>query len=1132
MTIIIFFNILNLEINMNKYIVDANSIVSEIVYKTTDFASVYPITPSSTMGENYSKFSEAGKKNIFDNIPQVREMQSETGTIACVHGASLSGSFSTTFTSSQGLLLMIPNLYKMANELLPFTIHVASRSLSSNALNIFCDHSDVMATQKTGLIMMCSSSVQSAQDFAMLSQMITLKSKIGVLHFFDGFRTSHEINTINKLSEENIKNLFPYNEYLEFKNQSISNVNPVVLGTNQNSDIFFQTRERINEYLEKIPEILKSCFYDFYKETKRSYSAFEYYGNKNASKILVVMGSAFEPCKEIAENSSDYGVIKVNVFSPFLKEEFLSALPKSAKIVTVLDRTKENNSLYEPLCMNVIACLKETDIRVLGGRFGLGGKDFDKNMAYACFKNMENELKDHFTIGIEDDLTLSSLKVEKKFTENDAFSSIFFGLGSDGMVTATKNTLKIIGDNTDLFVQGYFNYDSRKSGSLTASEMLISKDIISHPYQVLNADFVIINNIEFLNKFHKESFVKKGGKILVNSPNNLNETLNDEVKKYISENNIEIYSIDANALAIKYNLGTKINLVMQTAFFNLTNFLEFEKALNRIKEEAKKSFQNKSATLVENCFKACDEVKKMIIKHKNFNFENTINNDETTNFIEAIANFKGNELSVKTFKASGKFEENYTTTPFTFSKNSAEWIKEKCIQCGGCEMVCPHNAIKCILTKEKDIENLPIDTIPVKNKDGFYYSVFINKNKCTGCSTCVLSCPTRAIKICEKNVTLKDKEISNIVENFENEKLYEKNSLKDLSFNKSYYNFCSACSGCAQTQYYRLLSKLCGSHLILSNATGCSSIYNGSVDVCPFNKDKENLGTSFMNNLFEDTIEFGYGANIGFNLARTNFKNFILNNISSYEQELQKLLSDLIENFENFAFCKEIYSKLKNYDNLPTEIFNNLKFVMPVVHFIVGGDGFSYDIDFGGLDHVIASGENVKILIFDNEVYSNTGGQTSKATNLGALTKYTNKKQTLKKDLFLSLMQYKDLYFARVCLGADKNQALKAFNEALSHNGPSLILAYTPCLNHGIDMSNVYNIQKNAVKSGYFNLMRYNETNKQFNLDSIPDFHFLESFLKNENRYKNLDDALLNKLIASKIENYELYKKLQNILFN
>lgn len=1116
---------------MNKYIVDANSIVSEIIYKTTDFASVYPITPSSTMGENYSKFSESGKKNIFNNIPQVREMQSEAGAIACVHGASLSGSFSTTFTSSQGLLLMIPNLYKMANELLPFSLHVASRSLSSNALNIFCDHSDVLATQKTGLIMLCSSSVQSAQDFAMLSQMITLKSKIGVLHFFDGFRTSHEINTIDKLSDENIKNLFPYNEYLEFKNQTISNINPVVLGTNQNSDIFFQTKERINEYLEKIPEILNCCFEEFYKETNRLYSAFEYFGNKNASKIIVIMGSSFEPCKEIVKNNADYGVVKVNVFSPFLKEEFLKVLPKTTKIVTVLDRTKENNSIYEPLCLNVIACLKETNIKVLGGRYGLGGKEFDLNMAYACFKNMENEQKDHFTIGIEDDITFSSLKVENKFSENNYFSSIFFGLGSDGMVTATKNTLKIIGNSTNLFVQGYFNYDSRKSGSLTSSEMLFSENEISHPYSIKKADIIVVNNIEFLNRFHKEEFVKNNGKILLNCKENLNDILNNEVKKYIVENNIEIYSIDANSLAIKYNLGTKINLIMQTVFFKLTNFLEFNKAVDKIKEEAKKSFQNKDITLVENCFKACGEVEKLVKKQENFDYK-TKNDLNEENFLEKITNFKGNELSVKTFEASGKFEENYTTTPFTFSKNKAEWIKEKCIQCGGCEMVCPHNAIKCILTHEKNAKNLPIDAIPVKNKEGYYYSVFINKNKCTGCSTCVLSCPTRALKICEKDISEKDKEIANYVENFENEKIYDENSIKGLTLNKSYYNFCSACSGCAQTQYFRLLSKLCGSHLVLSNATGCSSIYNGSIDVCPFNKDKENLGTSFMSNLFEDTVEFGYGAQIGFNLARENFKNFITNNISSYEQKLQNLLTKFIENFNNFIICKQIYNELTKFYLLPKEIQKNLKFIMPVIHFIVGGDGFSYDIDFGGLDHVVQSGENVKILIFDNEVYSNTGGQTSKATNFGALTKYTNKKQTFKKDLFLSLMQYKDLYFARVCLGADKNQTLKAFKEALAHNGPSVILAYTPCLNHGIDMNNVYNIQQNAVKSGYFNLMRFNETNKEFILDSVPDFNLLEKFLKNENRYKNLDENLLNVLKANKIENYELYKKLQTILFN
>ena len=1118
---------------MNKCIVDANTIVSEVVYKTTDFASVYPITPSSAMGENYSKFSEAKKKNIFNNVPATREMQSEAGAIACVHGASLSGSFSTTFTSSQGLLLMIPNLYKMANELLPFTIQIASRSLSSSALNIFCDHSDIMAVQKAGLIMLCSSSVQQAQDFAMLSQMIALKSKIGVLHFFDGFRTSHEINTINKLSDENIKNLFPFDEYYNFKNSCISNINPIVMGTNQNSDIFFQTRERINDQLNKIPSVLKSCFQDFYKETKRQYSAFEYFGSKNATKIVVIMGSAFEACREICENNNDYGVIKVNVFSPFLKEEFLKTLPNSTQIITVLDRTKENNSLYEPLCLNVIASVKDTTIKVLGGRYGLGGKEFDKNMAYACYKNMGTNPKDHFTVGITDDITNSSLIVEDKFNESDNFSSIFFGLGSDGMVTATKNTLKIIGNNTDLYVQGYFNYDSRKSGSLTASEMIISNKAINHPYTIKKADFIIVNNIEFLNKFNKETFVKKNGTIVINSPHNISEILSNKVKAYVIENNLNIYTIDANELSMKYNLGTKINLIMQTAFFKLTNFIDFNLATKLIKQEAQRAFQTKSKELVENCFKACDEVEKILLKQNSLKLSQNCNENDEKNLsiTEKIANFKGNELSVKSFNAGGRFDENYTTTPFTFSKNKADWIKEKCIQCGGCEAVCPHGAIKCMLIKESDLKKLPLNAIPVRNKEGLYYSVFINKNKCTGCSTCVLNCPTHALRICEMLVNEKDKELANLVEDFENDTtLYEPTTMKGLSFNKSYYNFCSACSGCAQTQYFRLLSKLCGSHLVLSNATGCSSIYNGSVDVCPFNKDKENLGTSFMSNLFEDTVEFGYGAQIGFEISRENFLNFVKSQINNYEPDLKDILNKFIENTDNFTICKEVYEKLKDYKNLPTEIEKNIKYLMPVIHFIVGGDGFSYDIDFGGLDHVVASGENVKILIFDNEVYSNTGGQTSKATNLGALTKYTNKKQTLKKDLFLSLMQYKNLYFARVCLGADRNQALKAFQEALSHKGPSVILAYTPCLNHGINMNNVLNVQKDAVKSGYFNLFRYNETSKEFNLDSTPDFNLLENFLKNENRYKNLDEELLEKLKDSKIENFEFYKKLKDIL--
>ena len=1119
---------------MNKHITDALNIVSEIAYKTTDFASIYPITPSSLMGENYSKFSESGKKNIFNNTAKVREMQSEAGAIACAHGATLSGSFSTTFTSSQGLLLMLPNMYKMANELIPFVMHVASRSISSHALNIFCDHTDIMSAQKTGFTILSSSSVQEAQDFAMLANMITLKSKIPVLHFFDGFRTSHEINTINKLSDEEINALFPFKEYYDFKHNSITNISPVVLGTNQNADIYFQAKESINTYLNAFPNIINACFDDFYNKTGRKYSAFEYYGNKNASKVLVLMASASQTAiKTLKHLNGDYGIIKVNVFNPFIKEEFLKVLPKSTKTITVLDRTKENGSVYESLCLNVISSIKDLNIKVLGGRYGLGGKDFSPAMVKACFSNMENEQKDNFTIGIDDDISNTSLKLENFEIEENEFSALFYGLGSDGMVTSAKNTLKIIGTTTNNNVMGYFDYDSKKSGSLTSSEIIISKNLINHSYTLKKANIIVVNNIEFLNRFHKEKTLKENGILILNTKSNLEEILNDEVKSNIANNNIQIFTIDANGLALKYNLGKKINLVMQTAFFNIANIIEFNKALSLIKFEAKQSFKNKNQILVENCLKACDDVQNSVKRYiypnswKNLSFKN-----KNLSFNEEILNLNGNSIKVSSFKAGGKYEEEEKTIPFSFSENKACWLKENCIECNGCSMVCPHNAIKSVLVEEKFLKDRNIDYKLTKN--GLAYAIYIDKEKCTGCNTCVLQCPTKnkALKLTNTKATAEDIKNAEYIYGLENNlETFNKASVKGLEFNKSYFNFCSACSGCAETQYYKLLSRICGSHLVISNATGCSSIYGGSVGVCPFNKDKHNLGTSFVSNLFEDNAEFGLGMNIGYNLNRENLLNYIKNNLSKFNDELQNILATLLENSENYAKCFEIYNKLKEDKNLSLYLKENLNYIMPLVHFIVGGDGFAYDIDFGGLDHIIASGENVNILILDNEVYSNTGGQTSKATNLGALTKYTNNKNTLKKDLFLSFMQYENLYFANVCLGADKNQTLKAFNEAISHNGPSVIVAYTPCINHGIDMEKVYVVQQNAVKSGYFNLFRYDsKSDQKLILDSTPNFEMLESFIKNENRYKNIDNETFEKLKNSKIERYNLYLKLKDIL--
>lgn len=1090
-----------------KIITDALSSVARISYKLSEYTAIYPITPSSNIGEQFSQKSEMGEKNIFGNRIKVDIMQSELGAISSSFGALNSGLYSTTFTSSQGLLLMIPNMYKMASSLKPFVLTVASRSLSSHALNIFCDHSDIYSARQTGFTMLCSRNNQMVEDFALLSNMITLKSKIPVMHFFDGFITSHKIDTIDSLSDNNLINLFPYKEFENFKQTSLSNINPKTLGTNQNPDIFFENRENISSYYEKLPQIIKGCFKDFYKETGRQYNIFDYFGSKTATKIIVSMGSSVETLKESLDYlSKDFGVISVNVFNPFIKEEFLKILPKTTEIITVLDRTKECGAIYDPLALNVISALKDNNIKVLAGRYGLGGKEFTVPMALSVFKNMDNTQRDHFTIGINDDVLNTSLPIEKiDVKHDDIFKVITYGIGNDGSVSGSKTAIKIIGNLTQNYVCGNFYYDSKKSGNLTQSEILVSKSKININYKINAYDFVTINDINLLYNYDLLSQINKKATILINTNLDLEDILNNEIKSTLSNKNCKIYLIDAKKIAKENNLGNKINLIMTCAFLNITDLVDYDDSLNLIKQISKKQFN------VDNEY--------LNIVSENISRYLYPKEWKKLNFIKK----EKADIKVSDFKANGEFLNENFGLHFVNSLK-ADWNNDKCIRCTNCALICPHSAINLKLVDIKDLKNAPEDFKYIKLKNDQAFCLNIDTNKCTGCGNCVKICPSKALNLSE--YLNKNSEFFYSLKNLSE----QENNVRNLAFKEDYYSNCTSCTGCSETAYYKLLGKLFGDRLVYSNATGCSSIYNGDSGCSPFIKNKNNLGTSFISNLFEDNFEFGYGLTTGYNQSRKNYFNNLNLNLLSENFKLEA--NKIIENFENFEECQNAYINICNLKtkNEYDEKLKISKFLMPLVHFIVGGDGWAYDIDFSGLDHIVASNKNVNILILDNEVYSNTGGQSSKATGFGAKTKYTNCKNYKKKDLFLSLMQYDNLYFAKVCLGANKNQCINSLIDAVNHNGPSVIVAYSPCLNHKIKMENALQESISAVKSGYFNLMTFK--NKTLTLDSEPNFDYLNDFILGEGRFDNINEDTFQTLLKQKQEEYEFYKKLTTIFNN
>ena len=1136
---------MNQEKNKQELVcIDANTAVSYISYGVSDIACIYPITPSSPMAEYADYQSSKDVKNVFEQKVKVIEMQSEAGVAGAIHGSLICGSLATTYTSSQGLLLMIPNMYKIAGELLPTVFHVAARTIATHALNIFCDHSDVMSVRQTGFCMLCSNNVQESMDMALIAHIASLKSSLPFLHFFDGFRTSHEINKIHKISYEQIKQLLPYDAIEKFHNRALNPNHPKQMGTTQNSDIFFQNRETANKYYDAVYDNVINTMDEFAKLTNRSYKPFMYSGVKNPEHIIVMMGSGCDTVEltinELNKKTPIYGLLKVHLYRPFNGKEFCKLIPNSVKTITIMDRTKEPGSVGEPLFLDVVASinehLKNNQIKTLSGRYGLGGKDFTIDQVLSIFDNaISSSPKTKFTVGINDDVSFESLPLFNQVIniEDKPLSMIFYGLGSDGTVSANKSSIKIIGENTDNFVQAYFEYDSKKSGSVTTSHLRVSKNPIHMPFLVSKASFIAIHNYSFVHLYDVLKTLSKDGIVLINTPlsvEQLSRDLPDNFKKHLKDNNAKLYVIDANKVAISCGLKNKINVIMQVCFFKLTNFMNYALAVQKIKEFVNKSYSKKGQEIVENNYRAIDvsvaQLKQVDVNEIiNTKTECFTNNKEVSEYYKKwpllVDKKQGDTIPVSSFNPDG-------SVPTNTSKNEKRgiasfiptWIPENCIQCGQCSLVCPHAAIRSYLVDKNDVSKAPetlkhIPAIGVKDHD---FIIQCSPLDCTGCSSCVRVCPAKNKALSfEPLSTVKEQQI----QNYEYVKtlpevptIFKPNTVKGIQFKQPYFEFSGACPGCGETPYIKLLTQLFGNKMIIANATGCSSIYGGSAPSCPYSVDNNGKGPAWANSLFEDNAEFGYGMY----LATKAQKDTTLNELKSISnmnvsQELSGAIKNLVNNQNDEQNIKAVLDLLENENNsnldyvsLKTKILKNKESLYKKSIWIIGGDGWAYDIGFGGIDHVIASGANVNILVLDTEVYSNTGGQSSKSTPIGSVTKFaSNGKLTNKKDLGLIAMSYKNVYVAKVAMGANQSQLINALVEAESYDGPSIIIAYAPCINHGIDMGNTQLEMKKAVQSGYWDLYRYNPTKEQpLSIDSLdPTISYLD-FLKGENRYANL----------------------------
>ena len=1159
---------------------DGNTAAAYISYAFTDVAAIYPITPSSPMAEVVDEWAAQGKKNIFGQTVKLMEMQSEAGASGAVHGSLQAGALTTTYTASQGLLLMIPNMYKMAGELLPAVFHVSARALATSSLSIFGDHQDVMAARQTGFALLAEGSVQEVMDLAGVAHLSAIKGRVPFLNFFDGFRTSHEIQKIEVMDYANLEKLLDKDAVDAFRKRGLNPDNPVIRGTAQNPDIYFQTREAVNTYYNALPEIVENYMGEISKLTGREYHLFNYYGAEDAENIIIIMGSASETVRTVVEKLNaegrKVGVLVVHLYRPFSIEHFMGAIPQSVKRIAVLDRTKEPGAFGEPLYLDVRAAFYASDRKpmIIGGRYGLGSKDLLPGDIVAVFDNLASaEPKNNFTISITDDVTNTSLPCVAGIDVTPAGTKgcKFWGLGSDGTVGANKSAIKIIGDYTDMYAQGYFSYDSKKSGGVTVSHLRFGHTPIMAPYLIDAADFVAVHNQSYVHKYDVTAGLKKGGTFLLNcnwKPEELDAQLPGQLKRYIAKNDIKFYIIDAVKIAQEIGLGGRINMIMQSAFFKLADIIPLADAVKYLKDAVEHSYGKKGQNIVDMNNAAIDKGIDAIVAVEvpagwaeagDTAAEAATGNEFVDKLLVPMNKLEGDKLPVSAFTdyADGTFPSGTAAYEKRgIAIDVPEWQMDTCIQCNQCAFVCPHAAIRPVLMTEEEAAKAPA-TLPSKpaiGAKGLLFSMSISPLDCTGCGNCAQVCPAPKGKALvmkpldtqlEKAVAwdYSQKEVAPKANPL------NKKTMKGIQFEQPLLEFSGACAGCGETPYAKLVTQLVGDRMMIANATGCTSIWGASAPSMPYTKNCQGHGPSWANSLFEDNAEYGLGMFLGVKQSRERVEDMVKAMLEGeLPEDLKAALTDWLEHVNDSEGTREradaLTAALEKYkDNCDkcAALYDEKQFFVKRSHWIFGGDGWAYDIGYGGLDHVLASGENVNVMVFDTEVYSNTGGQSSKSTPTAAIAKFAaSGKKTKKKDLGMMAMSYGYVYVAQVAMGADKNQTLKAIAEAEAYDGPSLIIAYAPCINHGlkVGMGCSQLEEKRAVDCGYWATYRFNPELKEqgknpFILDSKEPTANFRDFLMGEVRFSSLQkmfpdtaEALFEKTEKDAKTRLDGYKKL------